>query len=104
MPKVLRLLKRVYGIKQAPKTFSDRLKAGFLERNIVQSQVDKCLFVKGDMICLVYVNDKIMRRPSLNEINNEIKGLRMKGEDQVHSFQLNGEGQVRDLLAIRIEK
>ena len=48
-PKVLRLLKSLYGLKQAPKTFFDKLKAGLLERNFVQSQIYKCLFVKGIM-------------------------------------------------------
>ena len=74
LPKVLRLLKSIYGLNRAPKNFFEKLKAGLLERNFLQSQVDKCLFMKGDMICLVYVNDKILCRPNLNEINGESKG------------------------------
>ena len=49
IPKVLRLLKLLYEIKQAPEIFFDKLKTGLLERNFVQSQIDKCLFVKGNM-------------------------------------------------------
>ena len=94
----------MYGLKQAPKTFFDKLKAVLLERNFVQSQIDKCLFMKGNIICLVYVDDKILCVPNLDEINEEIRGLRTKGEDQVHSFQLKDEGQVGDFLGIRIEK
>ena len=87
-----------------PKPFFDKLKAGLLERNFVQSQIDKCLFMKGNMIYLVYVDDKILCGPNLNEINEEIRGLGIKEEDQVHSFQLKDEGQVGDFQGIRIEK
>ena len=60
--------------------------------------------MKGNMICLVYVDDKILCGPNLDKINEEIRGLGIKGEDQVHSFQLKDEGQVGDFLGIRIEK
>ena len=35
IPKVLKLLKSLYGLNQAPKTFFDKLEAGLLERNFV---------------------------------------------------------------------
>ncbi len=38
--KVLWLLKSLNGIKQAPKTFFDKIQAGLIERNFVQSQID----------------------------------------------------------------
>ena len=79
-------------------------KTGLLERNFVQSQIDKCLFMKGNMICLVYVDDKILCGPNLDEINQEIIGLGTKGEVHIHSFQLKDEGQVGDFLGIGIEK
>ena len=76
--------------------FFDKLRAGLLEGNFVQSQIDRCLFMKRNMICLVYVDDKILCGPNLDEIN--------KGKDHVHRFQLKDEGQVGDYLGIRIEK
>ena len=48
--KILKLLKSLYGLKQATKTFFDKLKAVLLERKFVQSAIYKCLFMKGDLI------------------------------------------------------
>ena len=60
--------------------------------------------MKGNMICLVYVDDKILCGPNLDKINQEIIGLGIKGEDHIHSFQIKDEGQVGDFLGTRIEK
>ena len=60
--------------------------------------------MKGNMICLVYVDDKILSGTSLDKINEDIRGLGIKGENQVHSFQLKDKGQVGDFLDIRMEK
>ena len=48
--------------------------------------------MKENMICLVYVDDKILCGPNLDETNQEIIGLGIKGEDHVHSSQLKEEG------------
>ena len=104
IPTVLRLLESIYGLKQAPKTLFDKLKAGLLERNFVQSQIDTILFMKGNMICILYVDDKILCGLNLDEINQGIIGLGIKGEDHVHRFQLKDEGQVGDFLGIIIGK
>lgn len=45
-PKVLRLIKSLYGLRQAPCTFFEKLKAGLLERGFIQSNHDPCLFMK----------------------------------------------------------
>ena len=59
--------------------------------------------MKGNMICVVYVDGKILCGPNLDEINQEITGLRIKRGDHVHSFQLKDERQVGDLLGVRID-
>ena len=60
---VLKLLKSLYGLKQAPKTFFDKLKAGLLERGFTQSILDPCLFLKENMMCVIYVDDTIIAGP-----------------------------------------
>ena len=57
--KVLHLLKSLYGLCQAPRTFFEKLKSGLEERGWKQSIVDPCLFLKKGMICVVYVDDTI---------------------------------------------
>lgn len=102
--KVLKLCKSLYGLKQAPKTFFDKLRAGLLERGFTPSNIDPCLFMKGDMICVVYVDDTILCGPSSDALEAEIRGLGVNNLEQRHAFQLRNEGEVGDFLGIRIEK
>jgi hypothetical protein len=101
---VLKLCKSLYGLKQAPKTFFDKLRAGLLERGFTPSNIDPCLFMKKNMICVVYVDDTILCGPDPLALEEEIKGLGVNSLEQRHSFQLRNEGEVGDFLGIRIEK
>ena len=40
--------------------------------------------MKGDLVCLVYVDDTILAGPNLNDINKEIQGLGVSTEEQAH--------------------
>ena len=101
---VLKLLKSLYGLKQAPKTFFDKLKAGLLERGFTQSILDPCLFMKDQMMCVVYVDDTIIAGPDPKAIEDLITSLGVAKEEQRHTFELRDEGEVGDFLGIRIEK
>ena len=101
---VLKLNNSLYGLKQAPKTFFDKLRDGLIERGFTQSILDPCLFMKKDMICVIYVDDTIFAGPDSVAIDKLIKSLGIKKEDQVHSFELRDEGEVGDFLGIRIER
>jgi hypothetical protein len=57
---VLKLKKSLYGLRQDPKTFYDKLRFGLLERGWQQSKIDPFLFMKPGMICVVYVDDTII--------------------------------------------
>ena len=102
--KNLRLIKSLYGLKQAPKTFFDKLKTGVERQGFQQSQMDACLFMKKNIICLVYVYDMISASPDSEAIECEITGLGVSIDKQRHQFQLSDEGEVGDFLGIRIEK
>lgn len=104
LDKVLRLNKSLYGLKQAPKTFFDKLRAGLLERGFTPSNIDPCLFMKNNMICVVYVDDTILCGPDNDALEAEIRGLGVNNLEQRHSFQLRDEGEVGDFLGIRIHK
>ena len=39
LPKILKILKSLYGLKQAHISFFDKLKASFIEQNFIQSEV-----------------------------------------------------------------
>ena len=51
------------------------MKAGLLERGLIQSEIDECLFMKKDIICVVYVDDTIFSGPDTNAIEVVIAGL-----------------------------
>ena len=69
LPKVLKLLQILYELKQAPNTFFDKLKAGLLKRNFIQSEIDMCLFTEGDLVYLVCDDGSILAGPKLDDIN-----------------------------------
>ena len=102
--KVLHLQKSLYGLRQAPKTFFDKLSSGLKERGFKQSAIDPCLFFKNQMICVVYVDDTIIAGPDGKEIEKEIHDLGVSKNEQQHKFELRNEGEVGDFLGIRIKK
>ena len=97
---VLKLLKSLYRLKQAPKTFFDKLRAGLLERGFTHSILDPCLFMKNEMICVTYVDDTIIAGPDATEIEKLITSLGIAKNEQRHTFELRDEGEVGDFLGI----
>ena len=61
--KVLKLNKSVYGLKQSPRNFFLYLKSKLETLEFVQSPADPYLFIRPDMICLVYVDDCLFFAP-----------------------------------------
>jgi hypothetical protein len=101
---VLKLLKSLYGLRQAPRTFFQKLRDGLLERGYSQSNVDPCLFIKHGIMCVVYVDDTIFAGASSDVLEAEIAALGVSEATQRHKFQLRNEGEVGAFLGIQIEK
>ena len=101
---VLKLNNSLYGLRQAPKTFYEKLRDGLLERGFQQSMIDPCLFLKEQMICLIYVDDTIITGPDPDAIESLIQSLGIAVDDQVHTFELRDEGEVGAFLGIQIER
>jgi hypothetical protein len=104
LAKVLRLRKSLYGLRQAPRTFFEKLRSGLLERGWSQSLIDPCLFMKSGMMCVVYVDDTIFAAANLADIEREITSLGISTDAQTHTFALRNEGEVSAFLGIQIEK
>ena len=102
--KVLHLLKSLYGLRQAPRTFFEKLKEGLEERQWVQSEIDPCLFLKAGMMCVVYVDDTIFASSSVDDLEREITSLGINSSVQRHTFALRNEGEVCAFLGIHITK
>ena len=94
----------MYGLKQNPKASFDILSAGLIERGFTPSAHDPCLFMKKDMICVVYVDDTIIAGPDSDAIEHEIKLLGITNDEYHHKFQLRDEGEVGDFSALESRK
>lgn len=47
---VLKIRKFLYGLKQAPNTLYKKWKVELFECDFIQSEIDKCLFMNGDLV------------------------------------------------------
>ena len=80
--KVLKLRKSLYGLKQSSCTFYQHLSQGLQNRGWKPSAIDHCLFMKKQMIYVIYVDDTIFAGPKQEEIDREVKllGIKQKTE------------------------
>jgi hypothetical protein len=73
---VCKLLKKIYGLKQAPKQWHEKFDKTLTSVGFVVNEVDKCVYYRfgegeGVILCL-YVNDILIFGTSLN-VNKEVK-------------------------------
>jgi hypothetical protein len=57
---VLLISKNLYGLKQAGNNWFDKLRDSLLSRGFKQSSIDPCLFIRKDIILIVYVDDCLL--------------------------------------------
>jgi hypothetical protein len=96
--RVLRLIKNLYGQKQAGRVWNQHLAKGLQKAGFVASRVDECVFYKGKTIFIVSVDDGIYFGPYLKEIEQAMKNLDAQG------FNLDMMGSVKDYLSINFER
>ena len=73
---LLRLKKNVYGVKDAARTWHMHLRQGLKDRGFTQSKVDPCVFLKKNLILVIYVDDVIAFCPDEKPIDEA--GLSIK--------------------------
>ena len=94
---LLKLQKNLYGLKDGQVTWHEHIKASLLSRGFRQSKVDACLFIKGTVILVLYVNDAALFSPDSAAISREIDSLKQ-------SFELTDEDELQDYLGTRLTK
>ena len=67
-----------------------------MARGYSQSSVDPCLFIKDEVLCLIYVDDTIFFAKDQKLIDREITDLK-------RDFELTDEGEVDAFLGIDIK-
>ena len=86
---IYKLINSLYGLKDAGRTWHEFLSSGLLDRNWKQSEIDDCMFTKGDILLLLYVDDAILISRINKRIDAEIRSLK-------YSFNLTDEGPLKD--------
>ena len=98
---VWKLKKSLYGLRQSPLNFFEHLKQELEARSWTASSHDPCLFYKGKMTCLVYVDDCLFFGHNEDEIGDELTLLR---EPKPNSLSMSEESDVAGFLGILMEK
>lgn len=95
---VVKLIKNVYGLKDASKTWVDHISSGLLDYGFKRSEVDPCLFIKGNLLFCLYVDDAICLTPDKAEADKLIKDLERRG------YILTDEGSLSAYLGIQVDR
>ena len=91
---LLKLQQNLYGLKDGQVTWHEHIKKGLKERGFTPSKVYPCLFIKGSVLLVLYMDDAAFFSPSAQSIDDEITSLKK-------AFDLTDEGELQDYLGTR---
>jgi hypothetical protein len=97
-PKALKVVKNIYGSKQAGRVFNQHLDKGLRSIGFTPSAIDPCVYHRGSTVFLVYVDDGIFTGPNKDDIDQAISDLRAV------DFTIEDQGDLNDYLGIKINK
>lgn len=93
---VLKLNKSLYGLKQAPKCWNDEINGLLSSLGFRRSENDYCLYVKGNVYLLLYVDDIILAGPKLDCLEKCKLAL-------LNGFKMKDKGELRYFLGLEIQ-
>ena len=99
--KVCKLVKSVYGLKQAPKQWHEKFDSVILEFGFEHNSADKCIYSKftenyGVIICL-YVDDMLIIGTNMLGVNDTKKYLSSR-------FQMKDLNEVDTILGVKVKR
>ncbi len=95
---VLKLCKSLYGLKQASANWHELLKSSLTSRGFKESVADPCVFIRKDMIILVYMDDCILISKERSSIDAFITSLKNGPEN----FVFTDKGELKRYLGVEI--
>ena len=95
---MLKLLRNVYGQKQSGKVWADFLSENLFKIGFERSKIDECVFYRGNLVFLVYVDDGIFVSLDATSIDNVIREL------QDYKLNLEDQGHPADYVGVNIKK
>jgi hypothetical protein len=100
---VLKLKKNIYGGRNSGLIWNEYLTKGLLSIGFIQSKVDECVFYRGNIIFLNYVDDGIFACSNNEEIDEAIKDLSNPKKAKA-TFEIEDQGDIADYLGINFNK
>lgn len=95
--KVCKLNKAIYGLKQSSRCFYTRITEELIKLGFKRSEIEPCVFIKGNTIISIFVDDLLLFTDDENE-REEIK----KSLSEI--FEMRDLGEVSEILGIRIKR
>jgi hypothetical protein len=95
--RVLKLLKILYGQKQARQVWNQHLTKGLKQLSFKQSKVNECDFFCRTAIFIMYTNDGIFASPDSKEVDKAISEMKTL-------FNINDQGNLKEYLSVNVEK
>jgi hypothetical protein len=92
---VLKLVKNLYGEKQAGRLWYQHLKNDLIKLGFKPREFDECVFYYGETIFIVYTDDTILLRPDKKEMETIFK-------KQESTSNIEDQGELIDYLGINI--
>ena len=96
----LKLVRNVYGQKQPGRVWNKYMDQGMKEIGFKPSAFDPCLYYRGAIIFLVYIDDCIIFGPDGCSIDAAVEDLRACS----HHFTIDDQGDISDFLGIQVQK
>jgi hypothetical protein len=93
----LKLIKNIYGTKQAGRVWNKHVNKGLLELGYKPSIMDPCVYYRGKTVFMIYVDNGIFAGPDRSKIEMLIKEMQKK-------FNLTDEGDLKEYLGVLVEK
>lgn len=94
---VLMLKKNLYGLRDAGRTWWEHLSEELIELGFHQTQTDQCVFIKDDVIILIYADDCIILSKNKQSIIKILELLR-------NNYTITDEGGMEEYLGIQLER
>ena len=95
----LKLVCNVYGQNQAGCVWNKYMDQGMKEIGFNPSSFDPCLYYRGNIIFLVYIDDCIIFGPDGHSIDAVVADLRACS----HRFTVDDQGDISDFLGIQVQ-
>lgn len=93
---VLKLNRALYGLKESPKLWNNRLNKFIIKNNFKRSNYDCCLYYNREVWMIVYVDDLLL--------TGKEKDVEATATLLVEEFEAKDIGEVRHFLGMKIER